>query len=286
LERRAAGGDLEAEGSLLNARVRSGKLTRDQLELLVHLGYEPAWIALGWRPVKVLSEHAMFAREGQDQTYNVPLAIRPWAKGLRRWRSDVELRAAVAAARYTVKPWLRAYCEAWSGLGEYEPGGAGFASLQTDNVLRMADLVIVASEPKRRAQAMFVCAEVGQHLYRTCVQTSPVGSPVGVEWIPPGYAWLLARTINSVAWLAECLASCLDVLVKTWLPGLPYSTLAVERFLRNAVRDELAPWILGKSDPVLERVQRVQTPSEAEVTQALASKVELAGGGTKQEAAL
>jgi len=113
LERRAATGDVEAQGALLNQRVQINDLEREQIELLAYLQYPPAWAALGWQHLKDSyqsgrGEYASFDR-GSVVTYDVPLSLVSFAHGLRRWGREVCLRAGVAAALHKFPDWLKLY---------------------------------------------------------------------------------------------------------------------------------------------------------------------------------
>lgn len=81
LERQAAQGDLEAQGQLLLLRVRAGDLSRERLDLAVHLHHPPALRALG--------------RADADAGSTLPA----WVIELERWGRPVLVRALVAAAK-------------------------------------------------------------------------------------------------------------------------------------------------------------------------------------------
>lgn len=131
LERRAAQGDLEAEGQLLNERVRAGELTRDQVELLAYLQYPGAWSALGWRVIGYSgdpSESCYSAIFGTPKgQHEIRLRPRDWGLGLERWGREASLRAGSAAARHMHTEWIERFVAANCSrkasyvLGEWSP---------------------------------------------------------------------------------------------------------------------------------------------------------------------
>ena len=79
LQRRAAEGDVEAEAEVLGQRLRRDDVSRDRLELIAELGYEPACLALSYRP---------------------PAGFYAWLEGLgRRWGRWVCARVALYLAQ-------------------------------------------------------------------------------------------------------------------------------------------------------------------------------------------
>jgi hypothetical protein len=83
---RIASGDLEAEAELLLRRLRSGELTQERLQIVEHLGYEPAEIAV---------------REGSSRRAMLP---RDWTS-LAAAGDECVVRACVAKARFVLPAW-------------------------------------------------------------------------------------------------------------------------------------------------------------------------------------
>jgi hypothetical protein len=84
LERSAAAGDVEAHGRLLRERVRLDEITKEQVELLAHCLWPPAWSALGWEPhghsgsISESFRSSLFKRLGQEQFYQVYTRFERW----------------------------------------------------------------------------------------------------------------------------------------------------------------------------------------------------------------
>jgi len=87
LERAAAGGDVDAEARLLQARLRRGDLDPTRLRLAAHLGHPAA--------VKALGPEAP-PPPGDD-----------WVRALEDWGEEVCLRAALAVVRQLVSERLQ-----------------------------------------------------------------------------------------------------------------------------------------------------------------------------------
>lgn len=270
LERRLAAGDPAAEVELLRTWVRSGRLDTDRVELLAHLCYEPAWAALEWGEPEVRSDHLVFHRAAAPDTpWRVSTEARPWAKALRRWMfcgtefsRQVAMRIVVAVARAAARVWVPYHLDLWKNLGAYEPGGPGWVTFQVKTVLELADALVVCDEagayPARRNAVL----SAAQLLRQRCTTQQSVGT-VAIEWKTPRFVWLLGRAMFNDTWLAELVAVAEEFLGESCVPTV------------SAARAELAPWILGRSDPVQERVDAW----EAGVRAALESKEELVAGG-------
>ncbi|MGE0712212.1 MAG: hypothetical protein AB7N76_32220 [Planctomycetota bacterium] len=210
------------EAQQLIARWRAGALSRAALEQAAYLDHTPARIAAD-APAP-------------------PLGLEPWLRGLRRFPVAVELRALAATVRFglSAPPAGAVQTALVAALAACrDPGRAGEAA-------RAAPAL---------ARAHCGAAELGQGFYRYATRSSDA------ELV----YYLACAAGDPGLWLgrdAELWGETDPIPPTLWGPPddlLVGAALSVARdaarglALRAAIRDELAPWLLGLGDP-LERV--------------------------------
>ena len=288
LERSAAGGDLEAQSDLLRSRARSGEITQEQIELLAYVQHPPAWAALGWefRGHSGNAQESSFARlfttPGTD-LYQVPLALKPWSLGFKRWGREVCLRVGSAACRSRFEGWCKALehvrdrggavvqnaLPTWPGVAYTEQHNRDLHSNMQSVVevaLRQAEWCAAAEDtPRRRSDACDGTSGIGNYW------ASSVLSEDGYVLRPTCVSHFATYARHDkVSWLAGCVAnsvrSVLEASVASGIPAFDatgHLTEAAE-IVRHAIRDELVAWVCEGRDPVLERLTvQSKGPTEA-----------------------
>jgi hypothetical protein len=230
LERCAQAGDVSAEVLLLRRRLRAGDLSPEGLSLAAFLGHSASRELLG------------------PEAPEVPAGYQDWLERLRVRGPEVVMRASVAAAGRVV-PLLAPLLLTGDAEHPHPVLGAAEDALVCPCLPHVRDVLYAAQrceDARRRPDAV--------QLDRQREAAVSSCTSLALLFSDPDGAW----EVMHHARLGAFAAAQPD-------PGADHETLPGEagRLIKDAVRAELVPWVLGYGDPVRLRVAK---RGEVEIT--------------------
>lgn len=248
IERRAALDGVEGRARLLQARLREGSLSEEQLHTAGWFGDVAILVAKGEASAEeLLHLNSLRAwldqfRPGWEDVEDPPFRRDPliaWLILLRTGSRALLTRISVVAARLVLPIWEAEYPD------DRRPQRALAAAEtwvldQTDEALAEASLAASQAKEASRvrgqpAGAALVAAQAAQGVMQ------PAGA---------GEDWAYAQAKLTLTNAASTLGTPGDLAPSDPVPGSPRSP---HDLLWRAVGAELTPWILGESDPVADR---------------------------------